>query len=267
MCAEKRRDFHFVVESPFQRFRRSHAGDALVESRADCVYVGKGTLLFLARILLVGRIARLHCDRSRGIFRRGGIPGSSEIQQFDRAVVLHADVVRAHVPVNNTFLMELAEDQNDRPEEIIGFLKGNRSAVGDFCIQIRAVQVLHDHVGSAVVLKIVADVDNARFTGKTGEGAGLAEEFLFSGRVGIRQFLDGNGHVKLCVPCVPGRPKSAFSDDSDEFVSVIYEHHFFLHLCRCLKGDKSVPALSVSENRCGVSSGRCFAPRAARQER
>ena len=75
--------------------------------------------------------------------------------------------------------MELAEDQNDRVQEMIGCVKGDRSAFGNLCIQVRAVQILHDHVGFAVIFKIVADIDNAGLTGKTGEGAGFAKEFLF----------------------------------------------------------------------------------------
>ena len=229
-----------VLQHPFHSLGRDPACEAVVYRGAHGVFIGPGAQTAPALVLLRGSEAVLQ-DRLRGVghilsgFRPFHIANGAEIQQLRAASGVEHDVVGADVPMDQLRLMDHLQGLHHRAEDPEGLLGGQPAALpGHIGSQVRSLDVLHDDVGSAVLLEEAVYTYHLRHIPEPCQGLGLPKEPLFADvvigehllrgavdrgadgafpgdhGVGI-ELLDRHRHVQIVIPAQIGDAETALA--------------------------------------------------------
>ena len=213
------------------------ARDRRVEARRQRVDVRIGPLLSPADILLFRRVARLEHHVQALALVAQAIPGGAEIQQLDAAVRRQDDVVRRHVPVDDTLFMNGAQGVHHRCQDPDGLLPGDLAAlVLDVSLEALSLYVVHHEIGGAVLLKVAPHADDIGVSLELCQHPGLVQESLHAvaevllplpgvdgylmvargpdGHAVRQELLDGDLDIQLVVPGQIGDAEAALAQDA-----------------------------------------------------
>ena len=197
----------------------------------------------MAAVLLLGGEAVLEDDVQTAADVAQRIPGRAEVQQLNRAVFGDVNVVWGHVPVDDALFVHGGKGVHDGKRHLHGVLPAEPPAVGlDVIEKTVAVQIFHDEIPGAVLLKIAVHTGDIGVADKLRHGLGFLKEavqavgkvlaplarqwtdrdFLRPGRHGVREkFLDGNKPLGLVVLGKVSDTKAALTQHPSHDVATI----------------------------------------------
>ena len=154
---------------------RLASGEHLEQHHAERVHVAAGVGVAVGDQFGgdVGDGADQHAVGGRGV--RGHGAGEAEVGDLDLATVGDQHVLGLEVAVDDAGLVGGCDGCDHRDQQVERPLRLHRGLAGDQVAQRRALDVLHDHVGPAVVVALVEDGDHVGVR-EAGGGAGFAVE-------------------------------------------------------------------------------------------
>ena len=139
-----------------QGFRRQIPGDSCIETGGAGVHVGVGALASSADVLLLGGVAHFENHVQALGFIPDAVPGGTEVQKLYISVLCNVDVIRGHIPVNEAFGVDGGESPQHGNHHIQSLLHAHLPAsVGDVGFKGDSLDVVHDEIGSSVLVKVV----------------------------------------------------------------------------------------------------------------
>ena len=181
------------------------AGHAAIERRAERVDVGPRALTGFAGVLLERRIAPADDRRQRPAPLAQGQPRGAEVEEDRRAVAADVDVLGLDVPVEKSGRVNLVQAIEDRVEDAVDLLFGQRAEPSEQIAEVLALDVLHDQIGGAVGRQIAIDPDDVRMV-EANQRFGFAPEAVEAVfevlAVGVADRSDGCriGRARMATP-------------------------------------------------------------------
>ena len=228
-----------LLDHPFRGIRGDFACQTVVSRGTQSVNIRPGTKIAPALVLLDGSKAVLQ-DGIRGLgqhflqFRRTHFPNRAEVQQLRCSVGLDHNIVGRNVPVDQTFFVDFFQNLHHRPQNRKQFRRNKRTAqIPDVMLQIHALDIFHDDVGSVILFEEIVNIHDAGNTPQPCQCTGFPQEPVAAAAVKVadgiaaenRQrlagfpgneavgiiFLDGHRNVQIAVPAHVSNAETALT--------------------------------------------------------
>ena len=175
---------------------RQDPGEGKVHGRGQSVHIRPGAGAALLGILLQGTEAALGYLHGGCAGIDAQILGSSQIQNFYRAVGQKHQVVRAYIPVNQTLVMDPCHSFRHRQENPFCLVPGQRAGLFQPFFQGFPLHIVHDNVGGLVLTEYLQYIHHLGYIGYPGHFPGLFQENFHAavpGKPGLLRGVPFNG--------------------------------------------------------------------------
>ena len=238
-----------LLRDPVRGLDRHFSGQAVVNSRAEGIFIGPGAKASPG-IVLLDRCEAVLQDGFRGLGQRrihtGILDGadSAKIQELRSRLIIEHDIIRADVPMDQSGLMDDRQGMEYRLQQMKGLFQGQGPSLEHEMLHISSHEILHDDIGRIVRLEIITDIHDGADIPESLQGIRLPEEsglahleamlFLLcdalkiqaqrviSGHDGLRiEFLHRHRLSQKVIPGLIGDAKAALTQDLPDLVPLL----------------------------------------------